>query len=255
MTLPHSWAGRSDGQVLVLSNSLGTRQAMWDSILPHLKTRFRVLRYDLPGHSGPSEPFDFGGMVSETIELLDELEVSGAVFAGVSVGGSIGVAVAAQRPDLVRDLTVVNAPVRQASEQFWFDRADAVERDGLAELAESLWGRWFPHRTPEAEAVVADFAALHAGGYAAACRALAVLDIGSDMQHVEARTLIVSTRDDGSVPHENADELAGAIRGATLWQVEHGGHLLPVRRPELVAALIRAFTASGDRPSERKTQS
>ena len=128
--LPHSWCGAPDARVLVLSNSLGTVQSMWNEVLPWVEDGFRVLTYDSPGHFGPSPSFSFGDMVYETIALLDGLGVSGAVFAGVSVGGAIAVATAAARPDLVSRVVAINAPVVQPSAQFWLDRADGVELDG-----------------------------------------------------------------------------------------------------------------------------
>ena len=44
-----------DGErVVVLSGSLGSTLEMWEPQLPALVPRFRVLRYDHPGHGGSS---------------------------------------------------------------------------------------------------------------------------------------------------------------------------------------------------------
>src|ERR1700687_2117809 len=42
--------GEPEAPVLMLSNSLGTELAMWDSQVAELAKRFRVLRYDSRGH-------------------------------------------------------------------------------------------------------------------------------------------------------------------------------------------------------------
>lgn len=242
--LPHSWQGEADAPVLVLSNSLGTVQSMWKECMPGLAERFRVLTYDLPGHFGPSDPFTFDDMVRETIALLDELEISQTMIAGVSVGGAIAVAAGAARPDIVSGVVSVNAPIRQTSSQFWHERAVGVKRDGLSPLAEGLWGRWFAERTPAAQRIVDDFAAMDADGYAEACRALADLDITESASRLTLPTLIVSALDDVSVPHANALELGTRIADSVVWPVQDGGHLLPVRRPEIVAPLVRTFAES-----------
>lgn len=239
--LPSSWRGAPDQPLLVLSNSLGTVQSMWDELMPWIEGRFRVLTYDLPGHFGPSPPFTFRDMVSRTIALLDGRGLSGVLFAGVSVGGAIAIATAAARPDLISGVVAVNAPIRQASPQFWLDRADAVDRGGLGSIAESLSDRWFPEATPAAQRIIDDFAGLDANGYAAACRALADLDIAADAAALSVPTLIVSAADDASVPMSNSTELAEIIPTAVLTRVEDGGHLLPVRRPDIVGPLISAF--------------
>jgi pimeloyl-ACP methyl ester carboxylesterase len=244
MALPYSWSGASEGPIVAFSNSLGTTRAMWDPVLPWVEGAFRVLRYELPGHFGPSGPFTFRDMVDGTIDVLERAEAGGALVVGVSVGGAIGVAVGAERPDLVSGVIAVNAPVRQSSKQFWFDRAESVERDGLGGIAAGLWDRWFPERTPEALAVVADFERLDPAGYAAACRALADLDIADDAARLEVPALVVSAVDDASVPPGNSSELAATIRDSILWPVTNAGHLLPVRRPAILGSLIRAFADS-----------
>jgi len=241
MVLPHSWSGAPDAPVLVLSNSLGTVQSMWDEVMPWFEERFHVLTYDLPGHHGPTEPFGFRAMVDETIDLLDSLGISGAVMAGVSVGGAISVATAAARPDIVSAAVTINAPIQQSSSQFWYDRAETVERDGLQSIADGMIERWFGERSPAADRIIGAFLELDPAGYAAACRALADLDVVDDASNVPVPTLIISAADDVSVPAKNAEEFAARIADSVLWRVDHGGHLLPVRRPETVGPLIVAF--------------
>jgi len=244
MALPHSWSGNPDARVLVLSNSLGTVQAMWDEVMPWFEERFHVLTYDLPGHFGPSSGFTFRSMVDETVGLLDALGIQGAAMAGVSVGGAISVATAAARPDLVSATVAINAPIRQASAQFWYDRAESVGRDGLGPIADGMLQRWFSEETSAAWRIIDQFLALDPSGYAAACRALAELDVTDDADRVTVPTLIVAASDDVSVPPANAEELARRIPDSVLWRVDDGGHLLPVRRPEVVGPLVTAFAVS-----------
>lgn len=238
-SLPRTWHGPADGDVVVLANSLGTTQRMWDGLLAELGPDLRVLTYDLPGHTGgTTEPFTFDDLVVGSLEVLDSEDVRAATLVGVSLGGALGVEIAARRPDLVARLVLVNTPIRQASKEFWLDRADVVERDGLAGLAAGLRERWFPAGGAAADAVVADFAALDPAGYAAACRALADLDVTAAASAVTVPTLVVSARDDASVAPANSDELAALIPGAVLEPVAEGGHLLPVTRPDLLARLL-----------------
>ncbi|WP_372505949.1 alpha/beta fold hydrolase [Streptomyces macrolidinus] len=55
--LHHHVVGTADAPPLVLGPSLGTSTAVWEPSLPALTRRFRVLRFDLPGHGGsPHRP-------------------------------------------------------------------------------------------------------------------------------------------------------------------------------------------------------
>ena len=58
--------------VVAFSNSLGTTLAMWDRVVPALRGRFRVLRYDTRGHGASPTAEDgisaVGGGVSSSAE-------------------------------------------------------------------------------------------------------------------------------------------------------------------------------------------
>lgn len=239
-------AGPATGELLVLANSLGTTSRMWDATRARLAAR-PVLLFELPGHDAAvADRFTWNEVVAAVVDMLDEEGVAGADLLGVSIGGALGLAVAARRPDLLRALVLVNTPIRQASASFWRDRADAVRRDGLAFLEEGTRARFLPpgaDGSAAADAVVDDLLALDPHGYAAMCESIAELDLAADAARVHARAVVLSARDDLAVPPSNSDELAATIPGARLSRVETGGHLLPVSRPDLVATIVDAIAA------------
>lgn len=242
MTLDHRWDGPEDGTVLVLANSLGTSVRMWDPMLAELGSGFRVLRYELPGHapagtSGAESPFSFDDMVTRTAELLDAERVTNALIAGVFVGGSIAVALAAAREDLVRGIVVINAPVRQPSRRFWTDRTLDARVSGMGPIADRLAARWFPDGG--GDAVVSDLRALDPAGYAASCAAIADLDITPVLPYVRVPAMVIHAVDDDTVESADADQLTVSIADAWIERIGSGGHLLPARHPAIIAALIR----------------
>jgi pimeloyl-ACP methyl ester carboxylesterase len=87
---------------------------MWRHLLPVLAKDRIVIAPDLKG-LGESEhrgPYDTGTLVAELAALVLH-EVDGPVdVVGHDWGGSLGLALAASRPDLVRRLVVINAPFR-----------------------------------------------------------------------------------------------------------------------------------------------
>ncbi|MGA8406853.1 MAG: alpha/beta fold hydrolase, partial [Candidatus Acidiferrales bacterium] len=85
--------GPAGGPVLVFSNSLGTNLAMWDSQIPALSQKFRVLRYDMRGHGLSTVtpgPYSIEGLARDVLGLLDALKIERAHFCGLSVGGALG---------------------------------------------------------------------------------------------------------------------------------------------------------------------
>ena len=69
--------GPDDADVLMLSNSLGTNLDMWESQMPALSAKLRVLRYDTRGHgqsSVPPGPYTIAQLGRDVVALLDHLE-------------------------------------------------------------------------------------------------------------------------------------------------------------------------------------
>lgn len=256
MTFPFRWHGPADGPVLVLANSLGATAWSWHHQVAAFASDHRVLTFELPGHFGGHDeqsPFTFDSLVDDTAALLDAEGVTGARWCGVSLGGALGVALAARHPRLVADLVVVNAPIRQPSREFWMRRAETVEEHGLAEIAAGVGERWFtaePSRPDDADEAARILAALPVTGYANACRAIADLDVTADCALVAARTLVVSSSSDQAVSPENSTEIVARIRGAQLHPVLDVGHMLPLEQPEVLQPILEEFFAHANSRTE-----
>src|SRR5215472_15268467 len=96
--------------VLVLGNSLGTSRRVWDRQVPALREHFRLLRYELPGHGGSSAgpgPYSLGELGEGVLALLDSHGVERAAYCGISIGGMIGMWLAANHPHRIGALGLV----------------------------------------------------------------------------------------------------------------------------------------------------
>ncbi len=102
------------GPAILLVHGSSSTMKTWDAMVPLLKKHYRVIRYDVPGQG-------LSGDVSDTVAasvkpedvaelLLAKLGVSKVTVIGVSSGGTLGIFLAAKRPDLVERLIITNAP-------------------------------------------------------------------------------------------------------------------------------------------------
>ena len=83
--LHHLVEGPTDAPVVVLSGSLGADLTMWDAQASALAERFRVVRYDHPGHGGsPSRPgpYALDDLGAEVFALHDHLGSSAPTGSG-----------------------------------------------------------------------------------------------------------------------------------------------------------------------------
>jgi 3-oxoadipate enol-lactonase/4-carboxymuconolactone decarboxylase len=219
---------------------------MWDDQLGALRERFRVLRYDHRGHGRsevPPAPYTIDELGSDLLALLDELELERVSFAGLSLGGMVGMWLAAHAPERVERLALLCTSAHFEDPGPWTDRAARVRADGTAAIAQELVARWFtpafPARAPQTVArVVGVLAATSDEGYAGCCDALAAMDLRGRLGAITAPTLIVAGAEDPATPAAHTEALAAAIGGARLEVVAGAAHLANVEQPERVTRLL-----------------
>jgi pimeloyl-ACP methyl ester carboxylesterase len=102
------------GEPVVLVHGSWIDHHNWDAIVPALSQDFRVLAYDRRGHSQSERPVAFSGIgqdVADLVALIEALQLAPAHVIGHSMGGSIALRLAGERPDLIRSLVVHEPPL------------------------------------------------------------------------------------------------------------------------------------------------
>jgi pimeloyl-ACP methyl ester carboxylesterase len=131
----YRWAGAAEGPVLVVGNSLGTTSAMWREQMPALGRTMRLLLIDHPGHDdaaaptadrsdgerhaartptagsadepgGEDLPHSIDQLGRRALRILDQAGVERAHYLGLSLGGMVGMWLAANAPERVDRLAV-----------------------------------------------------------------------------------------------------------------------------------------------------
>jgi 3-oxoadipate enol-lactonase len=245
--LHHQLAGPEGAPVLVLGNSLGTTAEIWDGQLAALCERFRVLRYDHRGHGRsevPPGPYTLAELGQDLVALLDGLGVGRVSLCGTSLGGMVGMWLAAHAPQRVERLALLCTSARLGPPEQWTERAALVRKEGTAALVGTMAARWFTaaFRRRERErvaGVLATLAATPGEGYAGCCEAIAAMDLRPDLPAIAAPTLVVAALDDAATPPPHADVIvAGIGRHARRELVTDAAHLAVVEQPERVTALL-----------------
>ena len=195
MTVHHVAEGA--GPVLVLSSSLGTTHRMWDANIGALAERFRVVRYDHPGHGeSPPDPRTIEGLAREVLALADELRLERFAFCGLSLGGMVGMWLGAHAPERLERLVLCCTAPRLPPAQQWIDRAANVRAHGVDFIADSVVRRWFTPRFPDPAPWRAMLAATPAEGYARCCEAIGDMDLRDDLGRIKVPTTVIFGRHD-----------------------------------------------------------
>jgi 3-oxoadipate enol-lactonase len=246
-----AWFEAGRGDPLVLIHGLADDHRAWRRTLPDLMLRRRVVLYDLRGH-GQTSLGSPDGTLRQLGDDLARFIGERCDVAGFSLGGTIAMRLAIDRPDLVRSLVLVatSSRVGRAAAEWYGERVAMVERSdpGLRSTLDRDTADVYaqaPHELEEGLLIRRQSTA-DPRGYANACAAMAALNaapLDTELPRITAPTLIVASDRDQHCPPRAAEIIAAGVAGSRLEIVEGAGHPIPVERPRELARSINAFLA------------
>ncbi|MEV3859026.1 3-oxoadipate enol-lactonase [Streptomyces sp. NPDC050095] len=250
--LHHHAEGSPTAPPLLLGPSLGTSLALWDRVAPELSSAHRVVRWDLPGHGGSDASLlragaTVGDLARQVLALADALGIGRFAYAGVSLGGAVGLHLAVHHPERIDRLAVLCSSAHFGVAAPWEERAALVRKEGTGRVAETAPSRWFTpaYTSGLAPRLVRDNRDADPEAYAACCDALAAFDLRDRLGEITAPTLLIAGRDDPATPPAHLREIADAVAGSELAELAGASHLAVAERPEAVLGLLRAHFGQG----------
>jgi pimeloyl-ACP methyl ester carboxylesterase len=226
-----------DGEPIVLLHGGLADNSTWAAQFAGLAPSRRVVAPErqAQGHTPDRPgPLTYEGMAEQSVGFLVALGLGPVDLVGWSDGGMVGTLIAAERPELVRTLTVTGSG---------FSSAGYVP--GAMETLLSL--------SPDDEDMTM-FAAMYAqaspdgpGHFPEVWDKIRALwsepfDWTAEVRRVSAPTLVI-VGDDDYVSVEHAEEFSRLVESGQLAVVPGASHLLPMEKPDLFNRLVLDFTA------------
>lgn len=244
--LAHESLGTGDRVPIVFVGSLGTDREMWRPQLDILSPQHPLVLVDHPGHDGkpiPDHPFSVEDLADAVVVVADGLGLDRFHLAGLSLGGMVGMALAAKYPERIERLAVLCSSAHMPPADAWRDRADLVRREGTEAVVGAVAGRWFTDRFRSAQPSTVRWAEqmlldVDPVGYARCCEAIADMDLRPELGRITAPTLVIGGVDDPATPPPHAETIAAGIADSTLELLERAAHLANVEQPRAVGDLL-----------------
>lgn len=247
----------SGPETIVFSHGLLMDNSMFEPQRTAFEHRCRVIAYDHRGQGQSAvtgSGYDMDTLALDAAALIEALNAAPCHFAGLSMGGFVGMRLAARRPELVRSLTLMNtgagkepalsrlrygflaqlvkvvgtAPfvgiaVRELFGRTTRNSPDPAKREMLAEWTAKLRSR--PTNTTQALMGVMNRPEFSA----------------QDLAAIRCPTLILAGEEDTPQPPRNSEKLAATIPNARLVRIPGCGHSSSLEAPEAVIAAMAEF--------------
>jgi 3-oxoadipate enol-lactonase len=242
------------GPTVLLLHGLGGDHAVFQSVIPLLSDRFRVIAPDLRGHGrsprSPAGTYSFATMERDLEALLDRHGSSSAHVVGLSAGGFLTLQWACDRPDRLRSLAVIGASSHcdnhtKAVGENWAEtyKRDGVDAYALRILKDLFYPDWIEAHMEFADELRASLATHDLFGAFAWGEVVRSFDLRGRLGRMRKPTLILHGVDDAVVDGSHGRLLRQTIVGAQLKLFAQTGHMVPVERPVECAVAIAEFVA------------
>jgi 3-oxoadipate enol-lactonase len=242
------------GEPLMLLHCLGVDRALWAHAGLGQLQGFEQLAYDFPGHGSAPLPGNGYSIEELTKALHRALQAEGigqVGLCGISLGGLVAQCFAADHPELVSKLVLVDTTPRYTDEMrtVWHTRAGIARRDGVTAMIPHLLEVWFTPdcaaaEPPAVQYVKSCFRSASGEGYALACEALAGADLTARLSRIQAPTLIVCGDDDLPSFIEAAHKIHAEIKNSEMLWLAPARHASILEHPKAFAKGLAAFLAS-----------
>jgi sigma-B regulation protein RsbQ len=253
-------SGNPDGRPMVFAHGFGCSQDMWRAVAPFFEEEYRVVRYDQVGAGGSDlSAYDAGkydslhGYADDLVEILDDLDLTDAVFVGHSVSAMIGVLAAARKPERFGALILVGPSPRYINADGYVGGYEQEDIDSLLDALDANYLGWSATMAPLimghsgtpalGETLTDSFCSVDPTIARHFARVTFLSDNRRDLRDVTTPTLVLQCREDIIAPIAVGQYVHDQIPGSSLVVMSATGHCPNLSAPDELRDEIRAFLA------------
>jgi pimeloyl-ACP methyl ester carboxylesterase len=243
--------GREDAPVVFFAHGLLFSGWMFQHQIEHLRRDYRCVTIDFRGQG--NSPRAMGGYDMDTLtvdvsELLRHLQIPVVNFVGLSMGGFVGMRLAARQPESVHTLTLMDtaATAEEPANRSRYTLLSKVYRiAGIGPVRSRVAPIMLAPGNIDAPWVdewMAMVGRTDRAGLVKAIESVADRDPCEDEAvRIIAPTLIMVGAEDAATPEVKSRRLEELIATSSLHTIDGAGHSPPMERPEEVNVILSAF--------------
>ncbi len=253
--------GRQDAESVVFGHGVLFSGKQFRAQVDRMRDRYRCVAVDFRGQGlspAAESGYDMDTLTDDVVAIIDELGLAPVHFVGLSMGGFVGMRLAARRPELVRSLVLLDTssgPEPSANVPRYkllaFIFTWAGPRPLRKPVEKILFGPTYladPRSKAEVDEWMEELSGLDRNGLKKAIYGVIEREpIHSEIGRITAPTLVAVGSDDVATTRDKSEAIVAAIPGARLEIIPDAGHSSSVEQPDFVSDLIDEFI--GAQPS------
>lgn len=240
------------GEVIFFSHGLLFDHRMWAHQVKHFSKNFRCIAHDhrAQGKSTATGTADMELLYTDVLALLDQLAPRQRVhFVGLSMGGFIGMRVAARQPHRLKTLTLLETSADEEPNKFKYNLLNTVFKLGGGKLVSQkiisiLFGK-SSLQDPALQPLIAEWKKTIEGYPPTISQAVkGVIDrqgVLDELKNITVPTLVGVGDEDIATKPEKAESIHGQIKNSQFHLIPKAGHSSCLEQPEIVNQLIENF--------------
>ena len=251
-SLAYRERGDRNEPTVVFVHAMSFDQEIWRDVFSLIPSGYRLISFDLRGHGKsdtPTLPYDLHDYASDTISLLDHLQVKDCTLVGMSFGGMVAQLVASLRPELIGRLVLSNTATKIGIHEDWLAAAEEARQHGFTRIntmsdLERLFPQRFLDTSPLIDAIVQRRMNRSVEGYICCCHAIGSADLSGSSSELDQPTLVIGSDEDTVTPPDVVETLAATIPNSSTNMIFGAGHLPCLDAPRAFTELLMSFLRS-----------
>ena len=243
---------------VVLIHGFPFSHEMWQPQIEFLKSKFRVIAYDIRGHgnSGVGDgQYMIESFVDDLVGLLNHLKIEKAVLCGLSLGGYIALRVIERNPERVKALILADTQSKSDSTETKLRRAASIKSIktlGVKQYAESFVKAVFSTDSLAKKnyAVEKIKQIIQLNSSLGICGALLALasrtDTTETLAGIKVPTLILVGEHDTLTPPLASQEMHDKVPKSEIHLISNTAHMSNLENPDEFNELILGFLSKLD---------
>jgi 3-oxoadipate enol-lactonase len=242
----------SGEETILFSHGLLMNNEMFRAQIDHLKSRYRCISYDHRGQ-GQSEVtksgYDMDSLFLDAAALIENLHLGAVHFVGLSMGGFIGMRLAARKPELIKSLVLMDTSADAEPNKLKYAALNLIFKVAGAKpisknIMKIMFGKTFlsdPEREEERNYYVHQLIQLKKSITRSVSGVIDRPAIFDEIKGIEKPTLILVGDEDVATVVNKSQRIHKQIDGSVFEVIPFAGHSSCIENPDAVNSALERF--------------